>query len=211
MTQMTSGQEARKQMMVSTGTYCAAHQHRSAPLTVWNPHGQIVCMERYQSSMRTRSDVTLAKRVPMKPNTMSANFLDLPHSRPSAEMKPAMALNFTYAAHDANWQNRMKDGAGIYVTATCTCEGSLDAQACHAGWVDGVMQALVCLNDQHTKPGGQGGCDHEAIRLHGYCLSPHLVEDEQHAAAQAIAEHKSGDKHNLGRRLACMHMRVSDG
>ena len=55
----------------------------------------------------------MEKRVPMKPKTISANFFDLPHSRPSASMKPAMALIFTYAAQEDSWQNRMNEGAGM--------------------------------------------------------------------------------------------------
>ena len=193
MTAMTSGQDARKQMIVSTGTYCTKHnlfktvdeaddrvhrhvlRHRAhtssrcqapgegLPPTAGSRSARRACaaarrtphvractlaggaedpcdgcsaggcqrsgelpgmLLAAQGSPRreacvgvfeahTRREVTLENRVPIKPKTISANFFDLPHSRPSASMKPAMELSLTYAAQEDSWQNRMNDGAGM--------------------------------------------------------------------------------------------------
>jgi hypothetical protein len=42
-------------------------------------------------------------------------------------------------------------------------------------------------------------------RCHEQQWAPHLVQDEQHAAAQAVADHQDGHDHDLGGLTACMH------
>jgi hypothetical protein len=80
MTRMTSGVEALKQMMVSTGT----------------------CL----------SVETLEKSVPMKPKTISANFLAFVFSSFSHSTMPADARRWIKTAHDDSCASRMKEGAG---------------------------------------------------------------------------------------------------
>ena len=102
----------------------------------------------------------------------------------------ATAKIFTHRAHDASWQNRMNDGAGMYVTATCSkslMPGLVDFKGDACGIDDEQQTQASCSAD------GPSQGQLQVTRLSDACL----IENEQHTAAQTVCHHQECHQHDV--------------